>query len=135
MSWLRSFACMLALWCASAFAAPISVGIDRNVNLALGTRNFGPIAVPDDVTACTLAFDRSKWTNPAATLSAQLETSVDGGATWQAWVGLTSVGSADATMTITSMSRVLPPGTGRQIRGNYVVTGARFRSTVTAACS
>jgi len=118
-----------------AGAAPISVDIDRNVNLAIGTRTFGPIAVPDDVTVCSLTIDRSRWTNPAAALSAQLETSVDGGATWQSWVGLTSIGSADATMTITGMIRALPEGTGRQIRGNYVVTGARFRSTVTAACS
>lgn len=118
----------------AAGAAPISVTIGNNINLALGTRNFGPIAVPDDVTVCSLSIDRTQWTNPAAALSAQLETSVDGGATWQAWVGLTSVGSADATMATTSMSRALPAGTGRQIRGNYVVTGVRFRSTVTAAC-
>lgn len=118
----------------AAGAAPISVTIDNNINLALGTRNFGPIAVPDDVTVCSLSIDRTQWTNPAAALSAQLEISVDGGATWQAWVGLTSVGSADATMATTFMSRALPAGTGRQIRGNYVVTGIRFRSTVTAAC-
>lgn len=118
----------------AAGAAPISVTIDNNINLALGTRNFGPIAVPDDVTVCSLSIDRTQWTNPAAALSAQLETSVDGGATWQAWVGLTSVGSADATMATTFMSQALPAGTGRQIRGNYVVTGVRFRSTVTAAC-
>jgi len=125
----------LLLWASPSGAALISVTIDNNINLALGTRNFGPIAVPDDVTVCTLAFDRSQWTNPAAALSAQLEISVDGGATWQAWVGLTSVGSADATMPTTSMSRALPAGTGRQIRGKYVVTGNRFRSTVTATCS
>lgn len=118
----------------AAGAAPISVTIDNNINLALGTRNFGPFVVPDDVTVCSLSIDRTQWTNPAAALSAQLETSVDGGATWQAWVGLTSVGSADATMATTFMSRALPAGTGRQIRGNYVVTGVRFRSTVTAAC-
>ena len=118
----------------AAGAAPISVTIGNNINLALGTRNFGPFVVPDDVTVCSLSIDRTQWTNPAAALSAQLETSVDGGATWQAWVGLTSVGSADATMATTFMSRALPAGTGRQIRGNYVVTGVRFRSTVTAAC-
>lgn len=132
---MRFISLLMVLWASSALAAPISVDIDKNVNLAIGTRNFGPIAVPDDVAVCTLAFDRSRWTNSAAALSAQLEISVDGGATWQAWVGLTSVGGTDATMTTTSMRRVLPPGTGRQIRGNYVVTGARFRSTVTAACS
>lgn len=132
---MRFISLLMVLWASSALAAPISVDIDKNVNLAIGTRNFGPIAVPDDVTVCTLAFDRSRWTNPAAALSAQLEISVDGGATWQAWVGLTSVGGTDATMTTTSMSRALPAGTGRQIRGKYVVTGNRFRSTVTAACS
>ena len=133
---MRFISVLLALlWATLSVAAPISVDIDRKVNLAIGTRTFGPIAVPDDVTVCSLSIDRTQWTNPAAALSAQLEISVDGGATWQAWVGLTSVGSADATMATTFMSRALPAGTGRQIRGNYVVTGARFRSTVTAACS
>lgn len=132
---MRFISLLMVLWASSVLAAPISVDIDKNVNLAIGTRNFGPIAVPDDVDVCTLAFDRSQWTNSAAALSAQLEISVDGGATWQAWVGLTSVGGTDATMPTTSMSRALPAGTGRQIRGKYVVTGNRFRSTVTAACS
>lgn len=125
----------MVLWVSSALAAPISVDIDRNVNLALGQRNFGPIAIPDDVTVCSLAIDRSQWTNPAAMLAATLEISLDGGNTWQAWLGLTSVGSNDPTMTITGMRRNLPAGAGRQIRGNYVVTGARFRSTITASCS
>ena len=134
---MRFISLVLALlWASSSsWAAPIAVTIDSNVNLALGTRNFGPIAVPDNVTVCSLTIDRSQWTNPTASLSAQLEISVNGGVSWAPWVALTSIGGTDATMTITGMSRALPAGTGRQIRGNYVVAGARFRSTITAACS
>jgi hypothetical protein len=60
-----SLACILIFWCASAIAAPISVDIDRNVNLSLGTRNFGPIAVPDAVTVMQsqyrpVAMDKSR---------------------------------------------------------------------------
>lgn len=133
---MRFISLLLALlWASVSWAAPISVEIDRNVNLALGTRNFGPIAVPDDVKGCSITIDRSQWTDPAATLSVQLEISVNSGGSWAPWLALTSIGGTDATMTITGMSRALPPGTGRQIRGNYVVAGARFRSTITAACS
>lgn len=127
-----SLACLLVLWCSSAMAAPISVTIDNNINLALGTRNFGPVAVPDDLTVCTLAFDRTQWTNPAAKLSTQLSISVDG-APFEFWLGMTSEG--DGVGGETTMTRGLPAGINRRVQGNYVVTGARFRSTVTVRCS
>ena len=117
-----------------AWATPISVDIDRNVNLALGTKNFGPVSVPDDVSVCTFTVDRSEWTNPAATMSANLSMSVNNGP-FVFWLGMTSQGSAvDAQVPNTVMRRELPAGINRRVQGNYVVSGARFRSTITVAC-
>lgn len=127
-----SLACILVFWCTALFAAPISVDIDRNINLALGTHTFGPVSIPDDLTVCTLAFDRTNWTDPAAKISTQFSISVDG-APFAFWIGMTSQG--DASGGETTMTRALPPGIKRRLQGNYVVTGARFRSTVTVRCS
>ncbi len=132
MFWLRSLVCILVFWCTSAWSAPISVDIDKNVNLAIGTRSFGPVAIPDDVAVCTLAFDRTQWTNSAAKLSTELSISVDGGP-FVFWLGMTSEG--DARGGETAMTRALPAGINRRVRGSYVVTGARFRSTVTVRCA
>ena len=125
-------ACLMTFWTSTALAAPVSFDVERNVNLALGTRTFGPFAIPDDVVACTLAFDRTQWINSAAKLSTELAISVDG-APFAFWLGMTSEGNASGGKT--TMSRALPEGINRRIQGNYVVTGARFRSTVTVRCS
>lgn len=117
-----------------ATAAPISVDIDRNVNLAIGKRNFGPVAVPDDITVCTFSVDRTRWTDPAATMSVTLEISVNN-APFLFWVGITAHGEADNTSSpLTTVTRTLPVGASRRVQGNYVVSGARFRSTLTVAC-
>jgi len=124
-------ACILIFWCTSLFAA-ISVDIDKDVNLRLGQRDFGPLNLTNDLTSCTLAFDRSQWTDSTAKLSTQLEISVDGGP-FEFWLGMTSEGGPEGLET--SMTRRLPSGTNRKVQGHYVVSGARFRSTVTARCS
>ncbi len=128
----------LLLWLlmtSAVWAAPIDVDIDRNVNLALGTRNFGPVNIPDDVSVCTFSIDRSNWTNASATMSASLDISINNGP-FTFWAGLTSRGAAtDAQIPLTKMSRALPAGTSRRVQGNYVVSGARFVSTVSVACN
>lgn len=125
---------MMLFGCAETFAAPISVDIDRNVNLAIGQRNFGPYAVPDGVSVCTFSVDRANWTDPAATMSVSLEMSVNN-ATFVFWLGMTARGEADnAASPTTTVTRALPLGNSRRIQGNYVVSGARFRSTITVAC-
>ena len=123
---------LVLFWTTLCGAAPTSVDIDRNVNLALGTRNFGPIVIPDDLSVCTLAFDRTQWTDAAAKLSTELSISVDGGP-FVFWLGMTSEGDTNGGET--TMTRALPAGVNRRVQGNYVVTGARFRSTVTVRCS
>lgn len=123
------------LGCATAQAAPISVDIDKNVNLAIGTRTFGPVNIPNDLSVCTLTIDRANWTNPAATVSVSLSISVNNGP-FVFWLGMTSQGTTfDAQVPKTKMTRALPAGLSRKVQGNYVVSGARFVSTVSVACN
>lgn len=131
MRWLLFMGLLLA---SPSWAAPIAVDIDKNVNLAIGQRDFGPVAIPDDVSVCTFTVDRSQWTNASATMSADLSISINNGP-FQFWLGMTSQGSeVDAQIPSTKMSRALPAGANRRVQGNYVVSGARFRSTITVAC-
>ena len=121
------------LWASSLQAAPISLDIDRNVNLAIGSRDFGPIAIPDDLSVCLLSFDRKNWTAPTAALSTELFVSVDGGP-FLVWLGMTSIGGVN-TGDSTWMKKDLPAGVNRKVKGSYVVSGARFVSTVSVACN
>lgn len=130
---ISSLACILIFWCASAFAAPISADIDKNVNLAIGQRNFGPVSVPDGLSVCSLSIDRTNWTNPASTMSVQLSMSVNGGP-FVPWLGMTSDGESGLGAS-TAMQRDLPAGSNRKVQGSYVVQGARFISTITVTCS
>lgn len=125
--------CLLVLCGMPAIAAPISVDIDKNVNLARGTRNFGPVNVPNDLTVCTLSVDRTNWTQPTSTLSVQLYMSVNNGP-FEFWLGMTSAGGSGKG-TLTYMTRQLPSGSNRKVQGNYVVSGTSFISTVSVACS
>ena len=118
-----------------ALGAPISVDIDKNVNLAIGQRTFGPVAVPDDLSTCTFTIDRTNWTNASPAMSMTLDVSINNGP-FTFWLGMTSQGSTfDAQLPATKLSRALPAGTNRRVQGNYVVAGARFVSTVSVACN
>lgn len=133
-------ACLLTFWASTALAAPVSFDVNRNVNLALGTRAFGPFVVPDDVSQCRITIDRTKWTNASATITATLDISVGGGP-FTLWRSITASGGGTYVdrlgnpITATMISGTLPDGANRQVRGNYVVAGARFISTITVACS
>lgn len=125
------FACLLLLP-GHGWAAPIAVDIDKNVNLAIGTRTFGPVNIPNDLSVCSLTIDRTNWTNPSATMSVNLSISVNNGP-FLFWLGMTSQGG-DSGAATTQMRRALPVGTSRRVQGSYVVSGARFISTVSVAC-
>jgi hypothetical protein len=121
-------------------AAPISVDIDKNVNLQLGTRNFGPVNVPDDLSICTIAFDRSNWTNVNARVNVELYFTVNGiptpldpNGTHLPWFSFTATGGS-TMIPESKVTRALPAGINRQAEVVYVVSGARFRTTVTIRC-
>ena len=111
--------------------AALSRTIESNVNLAIGSKTFGPVAIDDDVKSLTISITRDNWTNPSAILSASLEVSMDGIA-FRHVCGVTSSGSTDTSHgNVIEVSANLPPGTGRLIRATYTLTGARFRATIT----
>ena len=126
---------VLLLAVSSAWAAPISVDIDKNVNLELGRKDFGAVSIPDDAKICVFSIDRANWKDPAATISVSLSLSVNNGP-FNFWLGMTGLGGpTDAKESRTIMRRALPPGVSRRVQGTYVVSGARFISTVSVACS
>ena len=51
----------------------------RNVNLQLGSNDFGPFLIDDDVKSFGITFDRANWTDPTARLDVNLEISINQG--------------------------------------------------------
>jgi len=109
----------------------------RNV----GTRNWGPVTVPDGLTTVTLRLARRTAATPtlwAAGVGVKLDSwcSVDGGVTWLQWLGFTGVGGillrGDGTEIPESWcSSDLPEGVNRQMKLTLVVTGARLTTELT----
>ncbi len=139
---VRFFHASLVMLPVAGWSAPISADIERNVNLAIGQRNFGPIAIPDDVARCVVSVERAQWTNSAAKLAATIILTgdpypaelpkVQQVCALPCLYGFTAEGGqSDQQATLSVM---LPNTTNRKVQGNYVVSGARFRSTITVAC-
>lgn len=114
--------------------AGFSTELVRNVNLQLGTFDFGPLLVDDDVQSIKLTFDRANWTNVNARLDVSFEQST-GPDSWRFVAGIVAFGGPPAPPprpNITSLTIPLTPGAGRRIRGTYTVSGQRIRTTITA---
>ncbi len=111
--------------------------LQNNVNLQLGTQNFGPFLIDDDVQAFQIKLSGENFTNPAARLDVSLELSIDGGP-FQFIGGISGIGGAavgprgnrDMSTMIT-----LAPGTNRRVQGTYVLSGQRLRTTVTVSAT
>lgn len=112
--------------------AGFSTELERNVNLQLGTRNFGPFNIDDDVVSVRIAFNRSNWTNPDARLDVSLEVSVNG-EPFRFMSGFTATGgpAVPGRPNVSAVNVILPAGTSRRVQGTYVVSGQRIRTTVT----
>lgn len=111
--------------------AEFSQQIERNVNLALGSKTVGPVAIDDDVRTIGITIDRGSWSDPSARLVASIECAVAGGPFRQVG-GIQAGGSAtNPRGTLTTVEVALPPGTNRTARASYTVSGARFRTTIT----
>lgn len=117
-------------------------------NLPNGTRNYGPVAVPDDVIGayvrvarCTSA-DPTIWDDPACQIVWLIEISYDGGDTWERAGGAPGgggiipadpvrhpgypAGEVDASMSLVRIR----PGTGRLARGSTTVTGGPAKTGI-----
>lgn len=113
--------------------AGFNTTIANNVNFQLGATNFGPFLIDDDVKTIKLTFTRDQWTNPSALLNVSLEASIGGGE-FRYLTGFTAQGGPAFPAprpNQVSVNVTLPEGTQRRVQGVYVVSGARFRSTVT----
>ena len=113
--------------------AGFNTTLQNNVNLQLGSVDFGPFLVDDDVTAFEIKLTGENFTNPAARLDITIEQSTDGGP-FEIIGGVSGVGGAavgprgnrDLFTRIT-----LRPGVNRRVQGTYVLSGQRLRTTVT----
>lgn len=126
--------------CLSSTAWAVDFVIDNKVNLALGTRTFAGVAVPDGLTRCGIRIARTNWDNPATKLRAWLETSVDGGTNWKPWIAVTGEGGPIPNDRFGNpandvfVESDLPSGVSRRVRGGYELTGTRLRTTVLVRC-
>lgn len=111
--------------------AAFSQEIERNVNLAIGSKTVGPVSIDDDVRTISITIDHSNWTDPSARLSAFIECSVSDGE-FRPVGGVNATGSAtNPRGNLTMVEIALPPGKSRTVRASYTVSGARFRTTIT----
>jgi len=111
------------------------------ISVASGSRDFGPVTIPDGLTRVTLRLARRTTATPtlwAAGVSVRLESScsLDGGVTWIGWLGFLAVGGIhvkkDSTeLPESSVTSELPRGTSRQIRLTTIVSGGTLVSQLT----
>lgn len=102
--------------------------------LSVGTHDFGPAAVADNLATATLSIDRTVAggfnATPAAQASIQVNQSNDGGTTFifdgggaMAGGGITNPRTG-LPFTASSVTIPLAPGTGRQVKATVVVSGS-----------
>lgn len=107
--------------------------LQNNVNLQLGSNNFGPFVIDNDVQSFEIRLSGENWTNPAQRLDVTIEQSTDGGPfegiAGISGTGRTSVGPSGNRDLISGVS--LRPGVNRRIQGTYVLSGQRLRTTIT----
>ena len=108
------------------------VPLANNVNLQLGTTSYGPVLIGDDIRWIRMSYSVDDFTNPASLLDVTIEMSVDGGP-FMLWKRFTAHGMPVQDRRVTTvLSGGAPfPGVNRQARVIAILTGSRFRSTVT----
>jgi hypothetical protein len=110
--------------------------IANNVNFQLGTHEFGPFLIDNDVKTIKIAFTRDQWTNTNARLDVVVEVSYEN-EPFREMMGFTAFGGPPFPApkpNVVSQSVTFTEGrTQRRVQGRYSVSGARFRSTVTIA--
>lgn len=120
-------------------------------NYRPGTSDLGQVAIAGGMSNITIAVDRSNWTDPAVTLHARFEISLDGGVTWSSdpsgetvWpygqfpvtfdaAGGVLIGPGGVTQTVSSVSMNLPDtaNANRVLRGTATVAGGTLRASIT----
>jgi hypothetical protein len=113
----------------------------QSINVQAGTRDFGPVVIPDSLTKVTITLARMTTATPTfwapgVSMSLDAEVSFDGGATWRDLFGWADAGGITQSRTGGELandvsSTVLPPGAGRRIRFHLVVAGGTLVSQLT----
>ena len=118
----------------------------QSINVPVGSRNFGPVTIPDGLAQVTLRLARKTTATPtfwAAAVRVALRSwcSLDGGATWLQWLGFGEgnggePGGIIVQRDLTDLAESwvmsdLPPGTGRLIKLTATVTGGTLVSRLT----
>lgn len=111
------------------------------ISINVGSRNFGPVNVPDGLTTVTLRLARRTTAAPtlwAPGVTVQLDSwcSLDGGVTWLQWLGFGAPGGihvkGDGNEAVEStVTSKLPAGIGRQMKLTATVTGGTLVSQLT----
>jgi hypothetical protein len=111
------------------------------ISVPAGSRDFGPVAVPDGLARVTLRLARrtagapTLWA-PGVTVKLDSWCSLDGGVTWVQWLGFGApggvyVGRGGVEQAESSVSAPLPPGAGRLMKLTAVVAGGTLVSQLT----
>jgi hypothetical protein len=113
----------------------------QSINVPVGSRDFGPVTIPDGLAQVTLRLARMTTATPtlwAAGVSVDLKSwcSLDGGATWLQWLGFGSSGGIhvkrDSTEALEStVTSMLPTGANRRMKLTATVTGGTLVSQLT----
>lgn len=112
-----------------------------------GSRNFGPINVPQGITNALFSLDAASMTDPAMQGSLQMDLSLDGGVTWASQnrgpntnpfpVIMEFIGGAKGKGGVPIPAYVLnclfphPELTTRQLRAQLIVSGVPLTTTAT----
>jgi hypothetical protein len=104
-----------------------------NVSIAVGTRTFGPVNIPDGLTGINIRF--TNWPQATRTVAVLFEVSVDGGPFQQffnmnPFPGGRSIGR-DGTADSAAFVGPLPTGVNRQARAITTVVGGTVVTTIT----
>jgi hypothetical protein len=113
----------------------------------VGTRNFGPINIPQGISQATFSLDAALMTDPAMQGSLQMDLSLDSGATWAFSsrgpetdpfpVKMEFVGGAldkhnlPIPEYLISLTIPHPELATRQLRSQLIVSGAPLTTTAT----
>lgn len=107
-----------------------------------GSQSFGPVTVTDGLNALVVRLARCTtatptfWPNAVTSVDAQLELSMDGGATWESAGGLGSVGGINTLRgggesTETVLRCPLRSGNARRLRATVTVVNGPLVSQLT----
>jgi hypothetical protein len=112
----------------------------------LGTRNFGPINVPQAVTDALFSLDAALMTDPAMQGSVQMDLSLDGGATWASTNRGPDTDPFPVIMTFQGGAKMIPAYNvechfphpelaTRQLRAQLIISGAPLTTTATLSAT